>query len=142
MVGCDIFSRRIFWEKLKTHTTRPKMSIIHVTGGKGGGKPVDRTNFIGHKVPEETKVMIKHLKKIDKPTFRNFLKGRKQAFFEPLLGVIREQGEWPFIHKGAGSKGQISQGSREHENCNQGAGRTISASKKAAVSKPLANLDL
>ena len=58
------------------------MSIIHVTGGKGGGKPVDRTNFIGHKVPEETKVMIKHLKKLDKPTFRNFLKGRLNPIFK------------------------------------------------------------
>ncbi len=54
---------------------------------------------------------------------------------EPLLGVIREQGEWPFRHKGAGSKGQISQGSRENENCNQGAWSTISVTKKAAESK-------
>ena len=37
---------------------------------------------------------------------------------EPLLGVIREQGECLYRHKGAGSKGQNSQGSREHENCN------------------------
>ena len=57
--------------------------------------------------------------------------------FEPLLGVIREQGEWPFTHKGAGSKGQNSQGSREHENCYH---RALFVSKRAAESKPLTNL--
>ena len=61
---------------------------------------------------------------------------------EPLLGVIREQGECPFRHKGAGSKSQNSQGSREHGNCNQGAGSIIFVSKKAAESKPVANLDI
>ncbi len=50
--------------------------------------------------------------------------------YEPLLGVTREQG-----HEGAGSKGQNSQGSREHENCNLGAGSPMFVSKKAAESK-------
>ena len=31
--------------------------------------------------------------------------------YEPLLGVIRKQGECTFRHKGAGGKGQNSQGS-------------------------------
>ena len=63
-------------------------------------------------------------------------------YSEPLLGIIREQGEWPLRHKGTGSKDQISQWSREHENYNQGAGSTIFVSKKAAERKPLTNLDL
>ncbi len=57
---------------------------------------------------------------------------------EPLLGVIREEEECPFRQKRAGSMRQNSQGSREHENCNQGAGSTNFVSKKAgkqAVSK-------
>ena len=66
-----------------------------------------------------------------------------QTFYiEPLLGVIREQGECPFRHKGAGSKGQNIQGSREHENCNQGAGCTVFVSKKTAESKLETNLDV
>ena len=48
--------------------------------------------------------------------------------------VIREQGECPFRHKGAGSKGQSDHGSGEHENYNHGAGSTIFVSKKAAES--------
>ena len=68
----------------------------------------------------------------------SFLK--QSLLIEPLLGVIREQGEWPFRHKGAGSKGQNSQGSREHENCNQGAGSTLFVSKMAAESNQLTNL--
>ena len=67
---------------------------------------------------------------------------RLSLCLEPLLGVTREQGEWPFRHKGAGSKGKISQGSREHENCNQGTGSTISVSEKAAERNLLTNLDL
>ena len=45
----------------------------------------------------------------------------ENAFREPLLGVIREQGECLFRHKGAGSKDRKSQGGREHGNSNQGA---------------------
>ena len=41
---------------------------------------------------------------------------------EPLIGVIREQGECPFKHKGAGG--------------------TIFVGKQAAESKPGANLDI
>ena len=44
---------------------------------------------------------------------------------EPLLEVIREQGECPFRHKEAGSKDQNSQGSKERDNCNQAAGSTF-----------------
>ena len=61
---------------------------------------------------------------------------------EPLLVVIREQGECPFRAKGAGSKSHDSQGSRDHENCNQGAESTFFVRKKAArksKSKPYAN---
>ena len=61
---------------------------------------------------------------------------------EALLEVIREQGECPFRHNGAGSKGQNSQGNREHENCNQGAGSTVIVSKTAAENKPGAYLDI
>ncbi len=62
---------------------------------------------------------------------------------KPLLGVIREQEEWrPFRHKGAARKGQNSKRSREHENCNQGAGSTIFVSKRVAESKLGTNLDV
>ncbi len=61
---------------------------------------------------------------------------------ESLLEVIREQGKYPFRNKGAGSKGQKSQWSREHGNCNQRAGSTIFLSKKAAESELGVNPDL
>ncbi len=61
---------------------------------------------------------------------------------ESLLGVIREQGECPFRHRGAGSKDQNSQGSREHENSNQGAWSTGSVSKKTAESKAGTNINV
>ena len=53
-----------------------KMSIIHVTDSKTSKTLVDRTPFIGHKVPDSVKVMIKTLKKVDKTSFRKFLQGR------------------------------------------------------------------
>ena len=49
-------------------------------------------------------------------------------------------GECPFRHKGAGSKGQNSQGSGEHEN--QGAWSTFFVSEKAEESKLETNLDV
>ena len=52
------------------------MSIIHVTDSKTSKTLVDRTPFIGHKVPDSVKVMIKTLKKVDKTSFRKFLQGR------------------------------------------------------------------
>ena len=53
-----------------------KMSIIHVTDSKKTGTHVDRTSFLGAKVPDEIKTMVKHLKHIDRPTFRKLLQGR------------------------------------------------------------------
>ena len=61
---------------------------------------------------------------------------------EPLLEVIREQRECSFRHKEAGSKGQNDQGSREHENCNQGARSREQGAQVAAESKLLVSLDL
>ena len=52
------------------------MSIIHVTEGKSGKTIVDRTPFIGHKIPDQVKMMIKTLKKVDKTLFRKFLQGK------------------------------------------------------------------
>ncbi len=51
------------------------MSIIHVTDTKSGKTVIDRTPFIGHKVPEHVKGMIKMIKKFDKVLFRKFLQG-------------------------------------------------------------------
>jgi len=49
------------------------MSIMQVKGA-GGTYAMDRTAFYGVRVPPEIKVMVKPLKKIDKPTFRKILK--------------------------------------------------------------------
>ena len=52
------------------------MSIIHVTESKTSKTLVDRTPFIGYKVPDSVKIMIKTLKKVDKVLFRKFLQGK------------------------------------------------------------------
>ncbi len=41
---------------------------------------------------------------------------RRLVMFEPLLGLISEQGEYLFRHKGVGSTCQNKQGNRKHEN--------------------------
>ena len=53
------------------------MSIIHVTDSKTNKALVDRTPFMGHKVPDSVKVMIKTLKKVDKTLLRKFLQGKE-----------------------------------------------------------------
>ncbi|KAI8799058.1 COMM domain-containing protein 5 [Biomphalaria glabrata] len=49
------------------------MSIIQVKGG-GGTTAVDRTSFVGTRIPPEIQGMIKHLAKLDKVTFTKILK--------------------------------------------------------------------
>ncbi|XP_064608828.1 COMM domain-containing protein 5-like isoform X2 [Liolophura sinensis] len=49
------------------------MSIVHVTGGSGGGIAADRTLFVGPRIPREIKAMSKPLTNLDKATFRKLL---------------------------------------------------------------------
>ena len=55
---------------------------------------------------------------------------------EPLLGVIREQGEWPLRQKGAKSMALSKEGSREQGKRNLGAGsRKIWKGEQGAAKK-------
>jgi len=56
------------------------MSIVHVVGGGAGGgtrsgPKAERTLFVGPRIPDELKRMIKHMKKLDKATLRKCLQG-------------------------------------------------------------------
>ncbi|GFR97784.1 COMM domain-containing protein 5-like [Elysia marginata] len=77
------------------------MSIIQVKGS-GGVAGLERTSFVGARVPPEIRAMIKPLSKLDKNTFRSILKvitaeiqGIEQSFadLQPLLGeTLTEDG--------------------------------------------------
>ncbi|RUS92020.1 hypothetical protein EGW08_000233 [Elysia chlorotica] len=53
------------------------MSIIQVKGGGGGGAVgLERTSFVGARVPPEIRAMIKPLSKLDQTAFKKILKGK------------------------------------------------------------------
>ncbi|KAK2176733.1 hypothetical protein NP493_643g01023 [Ridgeia piscesae] len=61
------------------------MSIVHVVGGGAGGAArsgpkAERTLFVGPRIPDELKRMIKHMKKLDKATLRKCLQVIVAAF--------------------------------------------------------------
>ena len=52
------------------------MSIVQVKGGGGGAVGLERTSFVGARVPPEIRAMIKPLSKLDKTAFKKILKGK------------------------------------------------------------------
>jgi len=72
------------------------MSILQVKGA-GGTIGVDRTAFYGGRVPQEIKVMVKPLSKLDKGSFRKILKviiavlNGKEPRFENIQPLINDQ---------------------------------------------------
>ena len=59
--------------RLSLRGKRGKMSLPSMASS--GGFAGDRTLFVGAKVPQEIKVMVKLLKNTEKSTFRELLKG-------------------------------------------------------------------
>lgn len=56
------------------------MSIVHVVGGGtgGGGRrgtKAERSLFVGPRIPDEVKRMVKPVQKLDKTTLRKCLQG-------------------------------------------------------------------
>ena len=56
------------------------MSIVHVVGGGAGGggrrgTKAERSLFVGPRIPDEVKRMVKPVQKLDKTTLRKCLQG-------------------------------------------------------------------
>ena len=50
------------------------MSFVQVKGS-GGSSGLERTSFVGARVPPEIRAMIKPLSKLEKSTFKKIMKG-------------------------------------------------------------------
>ena len=63
------------------------MSIVQVT--QGSGHVAERTLFVGPRIPDEIKRMTKHLKLLDKQTFRKILQSRIC-----MISCVAQKPEW------------------------------------------------